>query len=522
MKSKSPIQISRREFLRCSAAAAGGLILASCAPTPVQPPTAVPPTQTPSTLAPTPTAAGPLKINVMWRGPTNPVNKDGNVYKQLVDRTGVAYEGFGLPPGPDYTQKVNAVMASGDPPHLMWINDRTAYFQYAKQGAFWQLDEFLADKKAFPILTSYPDAAYDTLRVDGNLYAIPSARVYRGFPVHIRTDWLDKFSLKMPTTVDQVWQAAEAFATRDPDGNGKKDTYGLMWWQQLQGLDQILNGFGILSTWEEDKPKHIIPAFIMPKYKQMLAWLRQGIQEGIFDPDSVIMKRDEMETVKGNAGKCGIHYTGLGGQTLNALQKNLPSAQLMPMPLLLTPEGKYAYGIPYYYIGMWVITKAVKKKEDVLRILKFLDYGSSDEGNDLMNYGVPGDYDTRADGTKVVNDKGNADGAGALWLIPPQDKYLYVQLEQASGHPELAEAQRKLVDSVETVAFPDPILFTLIGPIELQKGGDLSSKRDEIFSKIMAGQLPVDAFDDWVKEWRTGGGDQIIEERNQSYAQIKK
>ena len=508
---KSSLQVSRRQFLYQAAVTVGGLVLSGCAPTKARP-------ETP-TIQVTPTPVPSLEINVMWRGPTNPVNKEGDLYKVLVERTGVAYDGFGLPPGPEYTQKVHAVMASGDLPHLMWINSRMPYFQYAEQGAFWELDEFLEDKTALPHLTAYPSYNYDTLRVDGKVFAIPSVRIYRGFPVHIRSDWLDKLGLEMPTTIDEVWQVAEAFANQDPDGNGRKDTYGMMWWQNLEGLEQLRNGFGIVSSWEEDKPGHIIPAFITEKYKRMLEWLHDGIEAGIFDPDSVIMKRDEAETMKGNAGKCGIFYTGSGGLTLNAIQMNIPSAQLMPMPPLLTPEGEYVYCIPYLYIGVWVVTKSVETKEDVMRILKFVDYGSSPEGADLLEYGVPGDYDVGPDGTKVLNDKGEADGAAALWLIPPPDKYLYATVEQAAGHPELAEAQRKLVDSVETVAFPDPILFTLPGPVELEKGSDLERRKYEVFAKILAGQLPISAFDDWVVEWRKNGGDQIIEERSNSYAE---
>lgn len=511
MNAYSRSVISRRQFLSQAATVLGGLAVSACAPAGSKP-------ESVSTVA-SPTPLPALKINVMWRGPSNPVNKDGELYKVLVKRTGVAYDGFGLPPGPDYTQKVNTVMASGQPPDLMWINDQLAYIKYAKQGAFWDLDEFLKQKSDLPQISSYLPAAYDTLRVDGKLYAIPSYRVYRGFPVHVRADWLDKLNLNMPTTIDELWQVAEAFATRDPDGNGKKDTYGLMWWQNLSGLDQIMSGFGIVSSWEVDKPGHIIPAFVTGKYKNMLAWLRKGIEAGIFDPDSVIMKRDDVETVKATAGKAGIFYTGLGGQTLNTLTKNTSTAKLMPLPPILTPEGKYAYTIPFLWIGMWVISKAIKSKEDVSRILRFVDFASSPEGADLMDYGVPGDFDVRPDGTKVVNEKGKADGASALWLIPPPDKYLYVTQERATGHPELAEAQRRLVDSIESVINPDPILFSFPGPVELQKGSALATKRNEVFSKIIAGQLPIVAFDDWVNEWRKNGGDEIIEERSKSYSE---
>lgn len=514
MTKKPNPKLSRRDFLKLVAMTSGGCLLASCVPDYTS-------TQVPNIVV-SPTAIPPLKVNIMYREGYNPINTNGDLYKEVVKQTGIEYDGFGLPPGPDYTEKINAVMASGQPPDLMWVNDRNVYIDYAKQGAFWELDEFLQDKSILPQLTSYPRDAYESLRVDGKIYAIPSYRVYRGFPVHIRTDWLDKLGLEVPTTIDELWKVAEAFATKDPDGNGKKDTYGLMWWQNLQGLDQILSGFGIVSSWEEDKPGHIIPAFITGKYKRMLEWLRSGIEAGIFDPDSVIMKRDEVETVKGNAGKTGIFYTGSGARTLNAIQKNTPGAMLMPLPPLKTPEGDYVYSIPYLNIGMWVVTKTVKIKEDVLRILKFVDWGSSSEGGELLQYGISGDYEVNPDGTKQLTEKGNADGADSLWFIPVPDKYLYATIEEANGQPLLAEAERKLVDSVESVLISDPILFTTPGPVELQKGRDLGAKRDEVFAKIIAGQLPISAFDDWVNEWQQNGGIQIIEERNSSYAERKR
>lgn len=44
----------------------------------------------------------------------------------------------------------------------------------------------------------------------------------------IRTDWLKKLGLKTPTTWQQLLTVAKAFATRDPDGDGKADTYGMV------------------------------------------------------------------------------------------------------------------------------------------------------------------------------------------------------------------------------------------------------------------------------------------------------
>ena len=44
----------------------------------------------------------------------------------------------------------------------------------------------------------------------------------------IRKDWLAKLGLKEPQTVDDLYTIAKAFTEQDPDGNGKKDTYGLI------------------------------------------------------------------------------------------------------------------------------------------------------------------------------------------------------------------------------------------------------------------------------------------------------
>ena len=45
--------------------------------------------------------------------------------------------------------------------------------------------------------------------------------------LYIRQDWLTRLGLKTPATWEEVAQVAEAFTRKDPDGNGKNDTFGL-------------------------------------------------------------------------------------------------------------------------------------------------------------------------------------------------------------------------------------------------------------------------------------------------------
>src|SRR5690606_34606551 len=52
-------------------------------------------------------------------------------------------------------------------------------------------------------------------------YPKKSVRTY-----FIRKDWLYKLNMPIPKNYDQYLETLRAFRNNDPDGNGKKDTYG--------------------------------------------------------------------------------------------------------------------------------------------------------------------------------------------------------------------------------------------------------------------------------------------------------
>lgn len=57
-------------------------------------------------------------------------------------------------------------------------------------------------------------------------------------------------------------------------------------------------------------------------------------------------------------------------------------------------------------------------------------------------------------------------------------------------------------------------------PTMLTKGDYLSKLESETFSKIVFGELPIDAFDKFVEDWQAGGGEQILQEVNAWYASV--
>ncbi|WP_285725503.1 sugar ABC transporter substrate-binding protein [Psychromicrobium xiongbiense] len=60
---------------------------------------------------------------------------------------------------------------------------------------------------------------------DGKYYGVPYSA--QSSALLIRKDWRTRLGLPVPTTRDDLLALAKAFATQDPDGNGKADTAGL-------------------------------------------------------------------------------------------------------------------------------------------------------------------------------------------------------------------------------------------------------------------------------------------------------
>jgi len=61
---------------------------------------------------------------------------------------------------------------------------------------------------------------------DGKYYAMPFSA--QSFALLVRADWRAKLKLPVPKTWAELADLGAAFTERDPDGNGKKDTYGFV------------------------------------------------------------------------------------------------------------------------------------------------------------------------------------------------------------------------------------------------------------------------------------------------------
>lgn len=130
-----------------------------------------------------------------------------------------------------YQEKKNLMLASDDLPDVLFntgLSDAEVVTN-GTNGTLVPLED-LIDKYAptlSAILDARPDIRAAITASDGHIYTLPSVEElglvqYPNF-LFINKKWLDTLGLPMPTTIEDYRQDLEAFATQDPNGNGKAD-----------------------------------------------------------------------------------------------------------------------------------------------------------------------------------------------------------------------------------------------------------------------------------------------------------
>jgi multiple sugar transport system substrate-binding protein len=119
----------------------------------------------------------------------------------------------------DFETKLQQAAAQKDLPDIV-INDTAQLGTLVKQGLVREVgkDQLAGGADLTP--TAW-DAATGA---DGKTYGVPFSA--QSFALFIRKDWREKVGAGQPTSWAELDALAKAFTTKDPDGNGKADTYG--------------------------------------------------------------------------------------------------------------------------------------------------------------------------------------------------------------------------------------------------------------------------------------------------------
>jgi hypothetical protein len=219
-------------------------------------------------------------------------------------------------------------------------------------------------------------------------------------------------------TYDELVALFDAFANKDPDKNGKKDTYGLseaiLEWMDGYWSFHIFDVPGMNFRWVKEADNAAAPQQYSKVFQTFLEQHKALADRGLLNPDYVTCQYDECwgYWTNGKAGALGVVEGYIGAASIPPLSilYNNKDAKV-----LLIPPTKNRRGMASDFMGGSDIGEFFfnKKLDDAkfAKCLQMFDWiWASDEGNTFCNWGVKDvNYKVEANGTKTflkeANDK---------------------------------------------------------------------------------------------------------------------
>jgi len=438
-----------------------------------------------------------------------------------------------------YKDKMPAQIATGDIPDVMMVNAINDIPLLRANNMIIPITDYLKSDGQ-DLLKRTPPDYFSTATYQGQQMYMPATWNPNLWISTVRSDWLTKLSLSVPTTLADYETALNAFTNKDPDGNGKKDTYGYEINTAFYFDDFLFHAFGVAvghhhNTFWRKRGNQIENDWVQPGMKDALAWLVGIWNKGYFAPTSVTGDITSHTDFLG--GKTGFSYsTGSSVyETATSLQAVAKGAQIAAIPPPKGPGGQNSSGE-----GMqwgYVISKKAQFPADAVRMINW--QFTPDGWNKLCagDAGVPGltikgftpegyfirytpeeqaqipDWSDRVqkagDQTLYMNIRYQND---AFWKDVPDamTKYYADQLTKTTPQQDIdgtAVAKKYTLVSLKQAPVPSDQKFF----------PTLQTKFMEVLSQLGTGAAPIESgWSEWLDFWNKNGGPQITQEVNQA------
>ncbi|GGD72558.1 extracellular solute-binding protein [Paenibacillus nasutitermitis] len=470
----------------------------------------------------------------------------------------------GNEPGGAGEQKMNISIASNDLPDIIPVNSKQM-----KQMVDNDMAEDLTDaiaKYASPQLKSFLEAnnglAVKTSTFNGKVLALPApaASIDNAAMIWIRKDWLDKLQLSEPKTMNDILTISDAFTNKDPDGNNKNDSYGIglnkdLYTGGIYDLTGFFEGYhAYRNLWIKDSSGKLVYGGIQPEMKTALAKLQEMFKGGQIDPEFGVKDSGKVNesVISGKIGMFfGAHWNAF--YPLPDAYKQDPKAVWVPYPIV-SADDKPA--VPSIGLGVnpesvdqgyVVFKKGSKHPEALIKLANYYadkEYGWDTGGVDL-NYHQP---EPNPDGyvrwvfaAVIAQDPAqNINIFRGVKAAVENNDQTALQNLQAKGNYDIYMKFTKDHDAGSYgnavwagpkntgLSILDYYLNNKLGIADqfysaktdtmVQKQSTLDKLQLETFTKILMGASPVDAFDQFVADWKKLGGDTITKEVNDWYS----
>lgn len=446
-------------------------------------------------VADKPGKGGSVSALIKSLGALPPAMNKNRYWQELNTRLGTEMDML-FTPSANYESKFATTIAGGDLPDLIEVAPPVPQLPKLLESNFQDLSEYLSGDavKEYPFLANIATQAWKTCLVDGRLYGIPVPRPVLGNALFRRDDLIaakgldpdpknfvefEKLCRELTDSKANVWAL-----TASP--------YGL--------LGQMLR---LPATWRNDGGK-LTHLYEFPEVKQALTASAKMIADGLVHPDfatNTVSKGKQLIS----AGTTLMHSDGFsawgeinrtaGGQVGAIVPFGVDSAD----PIIPIQAGS---------LNFTVLKKASEQRvKEILAIFNWLAAPFGSQEYLFRKFGLDGLHYTMTNGNPVRTELGTTEVTGTNGII----EYHLADGPKVLFSPGLEEATRKANAYAQKIASfteYDPTVG-LYSDTSSQKGAQLEKNVAAARLEIIQGRKPVSAWDDAVKAWRTGGGDQI-------------
>ena len=447
-----------------------------------------------------PSAPVPIVMTLPGTGLPTPENDD--IKKALDEKLGTDIQLTAIQSGDDYNNQLRVRMSAGNYPDL-FTTDYVYLKEFAEKGLLLDLTPYL-DKELKPakdfITRLSGEDVWKKVSVKGKVYAIPRTPDVPFSSFWIRKDWLDNLKLNPPTTLDELLEVAKAFTEKDPDGNGKKDTYGITG-QKFDAFSPVFGGFGVgqPGTFYEKDGK-VMNAYYDPNMPEALGFIKKLIDAGVVDPE-IMTNKGTADQQKAFQGKAGIIFKGWTDMSkdefVNQYKTINPKAEWVHIDAPKGPAGQfngsYDFDRPSRY---YAIPKSLEKdKAKLQKVFELINYVSEKEGNELVMYGIKGKHYNVVDGKIVPTD-----------LMAKEGNHFH--LYQITGRPNKENLEVKFPNQAKDIDFAlkIPRIKTFDSSVVPPAGFNLADAgryAEEELVKFIYGKRPLSEYGDFLKTLET-------------------
>lgn len=469
--------------------------------------------------------------------------------RAYLEELGISVKYLWTVDGSQYGQKLNMVIASNSLPDFFVCN--------AEQLSMLNDSGMLTDMTDVYNQYASPDTramlerdpiGFKAAQINGRLMGLPSTDSSHGGAavLWIRNDWLNKLGLQIPQTFGELMDAAQAFADRDPDGNGQKDTFGMAFckslWSSFADMTGVFNAYHAYpNMWIKDDSGKAVFGSVQPEMKEALRALQGMYRNGLIDPefgtkDSVKVSEDAL------AGRVGIQYGAWWNPSwpLQTSKIKDPNSDWVPLSIL-SADGKPALAQYGCAVGSFIVAnRDFQHPEALVKMMNMWTgivlHPSVDMAlKYVANFNNPGvvyykyitvmawDPDGNINKWEHIRDAIQTGKLEGLTLeeqltLEVIDKYTKGDTTKWEGYIEHGPTgSMGVIAKVRDGLGIANLFYGAATPVMTEKMPALIKMQDETVTNIILGADVDETFDKFVSDFNKLGGEAITDEVNEWY-----